>query len=192
MATFGTIKSKTAFSVIETIRLNPSLDIFPIMQYSGYIGENKNKIVSAAGMGLCSHVFFVDHDLRFPPNALAKLLSEDKDIIGGLYNFKHFPEEPMVKFFKKDGEWTAKLEESSLMAIPNKVFQAAAVGGGFLLVRMSVFNDLKKPYFPMEQDEEGNRSMTEDCGFMMKAQKAGYKVWCDPTLELKHIGDWEF
>ena len=192
VATAGTIKSKTAFSLIETVRLNPNLDIMPIMQYSGYIAENKNKIVTAAGIGLCSHVFFVDHDLKFSPNALPKLLHEDKDIIGGLYNYKHFPEEPMIKYYKPDGEWTAKLEESNLVAIPDKVFEVAAVGGGFLLVKMSVFNDLKRPYFPMEQDEEGNRAMTEDCGFFMEAQKKGYKVYCDPTLGLKHIGDAEY
>jgi hypothetical protein len=44
----------------------------------------------------------------------------------------------------------------------------------------------------MEQDEEGNRAMTEDCGFFLQAQKKGYKVWCDPTLGLKHVGDYEY
>ena len=192
VATQGTLKTKTAFSIIETIRLNKSIDFLPIFRHGGYIAENKAKIVETAQNCLCSHVFFVDHDMKFEPNLLPKLLSYDKGIVGAMYNYRYLPKEPMVKYLKPDGNWTAKLEESAIKEIPNELFEVGATGGGMLLVKMSVFNQIEKPYFKMEQDGEGNRVVTEDSGFYLAAQKKGMKVWCDPTQGVKHIGDMEF
>lgn len=192
VATQGTLKTKTAFSIIETIRVNKQLEFLPIFRYGGYIAENKAKIVEAAQNCLCSHIFFVDHDMKFEPYVLPKLLSYDKDIVGAMYNYRYLPLEPMIKYLKPDGDWTAKIEESAIKEIPNELFEVGATGGGMLLVKMSVFDKLKKPYFPMEQDGEGNRVVTEDSAFYLKAQKLGMKVWVDPTLNIKHVGDFEF
>lgn len=190
--TYGTIKSKTAFSIIETIRLNKDLEFLPIFRHGGYIGENKNKIVETAQNCLCSHILFVDHDMKFNPYVLPKLLSYDKGIVGAMYNYRYLPLTPMLKYFKEDGGWTSKLEESAIKKIPGELFEVAATGGGLLLIKMSVFDKLEKPYFAMEQDEEGNRALTEDSGFYEKAQVKGYKVWVDPNLSIKHIGDYEY
>jgi len=191
-STQGTLKTKTALSIIETIRLNKSIDFLPIFRFGGYIAENKAKEVEVAQNCLCSHIFFVDHDMKFDPNVVTKLLSYDKYIIGAMYNYRYLPIEPMVKFLKEDGDWTAKIEEAKIDKIPNKIFEVGATGGGMLLVKMSVFDKLKKPYFKMEQDGEGNRVVTEDSGFYLQAQKLGIKVWCDPSLGIKHLGDLEF
>ena len=192
VSTYGTIKAKTAFSIIEMIRINRQTEFLPIFTYGGYIAENKAREVTTAQNCLCSHIFFVDYDMKFEPVVLPKLLSYDKDIVGAMYNYRYLPLEPMVKYLKEDGEWTAKIEESAIKKIPNELFEVGATGGGMLLVKMSVFDKLTRPYFPMEQDEEGQRSMTEDSGFFLKAQAAGYKVWCDPTLNIKHVGDFEY
>ncbi len=186
--TYGTITSQTALSVIETVRLNPSFNFLPIFRHGGYIGENKVKIVETAQNCLCSHIFFIDHDMKFEPNVLAKLLSYDKDIIGALYNYRYLPLTPMLKYFTEDRKWTGELEKSAIKKIPNELFEVAAVAGGMMLIKMSVFDKLKKPYFGMEQDQDGNRVMTEDCSFFLKAQEVGYKVWCEPSLNIKHVG----
>ena len=192
VATAGTIKSKTAFSIIEMVRLNPEIEMMPIFTFSGYIGENKNRNTETAIKCLCSHILYIDHDMKFPPNTLAKLLFHDKDIVGGLYNYKQLPPEPMLKYFDNKGEWTPTLSKSTLGSIPNELFKVAAIGGGMMLVKMSVFEKLKKPYFSMEQDEAGNRSMTEDVGFLLQAQEKGFEVWCEPSLGIEHIGDFAF
>lgn len=190
--TFGTIKSKTAFSLIETVRVNKSLEFEPIFCYGGYIAENKAKIVRIAQMKLCSHIFFVDHDMKFGPEVLPKLLSYDKEIIGAMYYYRYLPLTPMLKYFKENGEWTHQLEKSAIKKIPDKLFEVAAVAGGMMLIKMSVFDKIKRPYFQMEQDEEGQRAITEDYGFFLKAQKVGCKVWCEPNLDIKHVADYEY
>lgn len=192
ISTQGTIHTSTAFSIIEMIRINKQIDFLPIMRRGGYIAENKAKEVETAQNCLCSHIFFVDHDMKFEPWVLPKLLSYDKDIVGAMYYYRYLPLEPMVKYLKEDGDWTAKLEESVIKKIPNELFEVGATGGGMLLVKMSVFDKLERPYFPMEQDEAGNRSVTEDSGFYLKAQAKGFKVWCCPSLNIKHEGFYEF
>jgi len=178
IASQGTIHTKTAYSVIETIRLNKQTEFLPIFRYGGYIAENKAKIVEIAQNCLCSHVFFVDHDIVFNHKAFATLLAHDKDIIGVDYNYRYLPLKKM----------TVDIGEKS----DKEPYIVKAVGGGFLLVKMKVFDKLKRPYFPMEQDEDGNRVVTEDFGFYEEARKAGFKVWCDPTLSIKHEGFYEY
>jgi hypothetical protein len=34
--------------------------------------------------------------------------------------------------------------------------------------------------------------MGEDLYFCRKARAWGLEVWCDPTIEIKHIGDYEY
>ena len=190
--TQGTIKTKTAFSIIEMIRLNPKLEFLPIFRFGGYIGENKAKIVDIAQQALCSHLLFIDHDMKFAPNLITKLLYPNKSVIGAMYYYRYLPLEPMLKFFNKDGKPVHNLKDSVIGKIPNKIFEVYAVAGGCLLIDMHVFNKIKKPYFGMEQDEEGNRSLTEDIAFFEKARAVGDKVWCDPTLGVKHCGEYEY
>jgi hypothetical protein len=57
---------------------------------------------------------------------------------------------------------------------------------------MSVFNKLTRPYFPMSFDDKGQVTVSEDIGFCEKAKDAGFDIWCDPTVEVKHYGDFAY
>lgn len=173
----GTIKSKTALCLMELMKL--PYEFFPIFSYGSYISENKEKIVEIARKNECSHIFFVDHDIKFNPKIVETILSQDKDIIGANYNYRFLPIMPMVKLFPETKE------------MPTEIFKAAAISGGCMLVKMSVFEKLSKPYFPMEYSE-GKVICTEDVGFCEKARKEGFDVWCDPLISVKHIGDYEY
>lgn len=185
MPTYGTIKSRMALSVMETIRVNKDIEFMPIFQHGGYIAENRSKIIDIAKEYLCSHVFFVDHDVVFQPDTLERLFAHDKDIVGTMYNYRTLPLQTVVKFFNEKGETVNSLDK-----IPEELFEVASTGIGCSLVKVSVFETLTKPYFPMEQNEEGTRVLSEDVGFYEKARNAGFKVYCDPTIVVKHIGDY--
>ena len=181
--TYGTIKSKTALTLLDTINQNKDLEFLPLFCHSGYIGENFNKIVRVAQDMLCSHIFFVEHDMVFPPDTIKRLLAHDVDAVGVLYNCRYLPLTKVNWFYGKDGEITKDAE------IPAELFEAPVMATGCALVKTEVFSKIDKPYFPMEQDEEGNRYLTQDVGFSEKIIKAGMKVWIDPTVECKHLGD---
>jgi len=181
--TGGLMKSKTAFSIIETIRNNKDLDFFPIFQYGSYVCENRERIVDIACMGLCSHILFVDDDMSFGSDTLSRMLAHDKDIVGTLYNFRKMPRETVVKFFDENGNTVNSIPE-----IPQELFKVAGIGTGLALVKTDVFDKIESPYFPIDRDKEGNIVLTEDIGFCERARDKGFDVWLDPTISVGHIG----
>jgi len=184
--TIGSIKSKTALSLLNTVNRSEH-EFLPIFQFGGYISENREKIIAVAQDQLCSHVFFVDHDMVFDHQALPLLMSADKDIIGASYNYRSMPRETMVKFYNEEGETVSKVAK-----MPESVFEAAGIPLGCSLIKMSVFDKLKTPYFPMKYDNKGWAVVSEDIGFCEKAKDEGFKIFCDPTINISHIGDFEF
>lgn len=179
--TGGLMKSKTAFSLIQTAM--QGLPVFPIFQYGSYVCENRERIVEIAGMNLCSHILFVDDDMSFEPDTLPRLLAHDKDIVGAMYNFRKLPRETVIKFFDENGKTV-----NSIPYIPKEIFKVAGLGTGLVLIKTSVFDALEPPYFPIERDTDGNMVLTEDIGFCEKARANGFDVWIDPTIKVEHIG----
>jgi hypothetical protein len=174
--TGGTIHARTAFSLIETVRLN-NYNFLPIFSYGNFAAENKEKIVRIAQDNLCSHLFLADCDMGFPTNAIEKLLAHNKDIVGTMYNYRFLPPTTVTKFFSEEPQ--------------EDVFKVAGAGTGLMLIRMTVFDKLKPPYFPMEF-EEGKMILTEDIGFCEKARENGFDVWIDKTIKVLHYGEYGF
>ena len=56
---------------------------------------------------------------------------------------------------------------------------------GCLLIRMSVFDALAKPYFRYVIDEVGGEIVGEDYVFCDRAREAGFRIWCDAALSLE-------
>ena len=175
--TGGIMTARTSLSIIETIRLNP-FDFFPIFSHGNFAATNKEKIVKIVKEHNCTHLLLVDCDMQFSPNALPALLDHNKDIVGVHYNYRKLPKETVTKFFDDKR--------------PEKLFKVAGIGTGFLLIKMSVFEKLSKPYFPMEWDNDGNFILTEDIGFSEKARKVGFNIWCDPNIIIKHLGEYAY
>ena len=185
--TYGTIKYKTALSLMELIRLNRQYEFLPIFRYGSIISENRERIIVIAKQQKCDYVFFVDSDISFEPSIINELLVHDKEIVSGMYHYRFLPKTPVNKFFNGQRETVNSIPE-----IPKELFSVPATGGGCLLVRASVFDEIQSPYFPMEYDEAGNVKVTEDIGFCEKVRAAGYSIWIDPNLHVRHTGDYDF
>lgn len=184
--TGGTIKTKTALTLVELVRTD-NYEFLPIFMTGNYVAENREKIVKIAQDTHCTHLFFVDADISFNSSVISILVNHDKDIVGGMYNYRFHPLTSVVKFFNEEGKTVTSIEN-----IPSDLFKVPALGAGCLLIKMSVFEKLQKPYFQVEQNEEGNVICTTDVAFCEQARDKGFDVWCDPTLLIKHIGDYEF
>ena len=116
---------------------------------------------------------FIDTDMLYENDGIERLLKQNKDIIGGMYNFRRLPIKNIVRDFKGQTE----------------TFKVSFLPTGFMLVKMSVFDKLEKPYFFYDYDDEHHLD-GEDAYFCRKAVKAGIDIWCDPTIKLKHIGQY--
>jgi hypothetical protein len=146
---------------------------------SSIVAEARNAGVALALEKGCDHLFFLDSDMVFPADALDRLLGYDRDIVGATYPKRVPPHEVLGTMV----EGAPAEPETGL--IPMRRLPT-----GCLLIRMSVFEALRRPYFRFTYDEASGRLTGEDYDFSDRAIAAGFGLWCEAALsfELGHIG----
>lgn len=151
-----------------------------------------------------THLFFMDSDMTFPREALARLLSRQKDIVGGVYfartdtpiphfyDFAREDERGVTWYRAKAAEYTGWLDEHPEQAAfaPNHVFtdsphsmvQCDAIATGCLLISRRVFEAMSDPWFECWPGMMGG----EDFKFCAAARSAGFDVWADLSVHCGH------
>lgn len=178
----GTIKTKTVFSLIRMLKNFP-LEYRFLEVEGSVLHINRERLVQKAIELGATHILFVDSDMIFPENALSKLLSHDKDIIGTTYHTKGL--EKIVTHKIQD-------KEISINEWHGELLKCTGVGTGFIFIKTEVFKKLKQPWFFWESNEKGELVTGEDVWFCRKAREAGYDIWCDISITMGHIGNYIF
>ncbi|PIU07240.1 MAG: hypothetical protein COT28_03845 [Methylobacterium sp. CG08_land_8_20_14_0_20_71_15] len=150
---------------------------------SSIVAEARNNGIKMAQEAGADYVFFVDSDMTFPPDTLLRLLVREQDVIGATYSRRT----PPLTFL---GDF---MPEQPADAPPGLV-EMARIPTGCLLIRMSVFQKLKAPYFRFRTCEESGQIVGEDYDFSDRVRALGYRIWCDPILSKKlgHLGQQTF
>ena len=150
---------------------------------TGSTEEGQHKIVDFAmyAKPSATHILFMDHDVIPRPNTLKRLLEHDKDIISGVY--------PMYQ--TRRIEWCLSREEPfkamQFEDLPNNLFKAKACCNGVMLVKIGVFENLKKPFWEtLSSDDKTSKTLGADLYFFRKALEAGYDLWVDPKVKCEH------
>ena len=138
----------------------------------------------------CTHILFIDSDMRFPQDMIERLLKHDLDIVATNCARRRMPTGPTAQLYKENGErelvWTMP-ESTGLQEV-------GSVGMGVMLIKREVFEALAEPWFetPWRVDKRGY--IGEDVFFCQKAAAAGFKIWIDHDVskEIGHIGTFEF
>ena len=142
-----------------------------------------------AGM---THILYVDSDMRFPKDTLARLLSHGKAIVGTNAVTRRFP--PMPTSYSaigpkpEDNVRVYTTEESTGLE------RVKTTGTGVILVDTQVFRQIPPPWFFTPYNPETFTFGGEDAYFCLKAGQAGIDVWIDQDLskEIRHIGTVEY
>jgi len=143
---------------------------------SNDVAWSRNEAVMHALRGEYTHLFFLDSDMVFPADALARLLAHGKPIVGATYIRQCAPYNLLGAFETPP---------------PKKgLHEALELPTGCLLINVAVLKRLKWPWFYWEYGTEPGQRTGEDIKFCRDARAAGYKVWCDMGLscELGHVG----
>jgi hypothetical protein len=140
------------------------------------ICQNRNTLVHEARKIDADFIMFIDNDMSFPPFVVDRLIywaeQEGLDILGCNYLFKTPPHKWMC-IPKKGTERLQSLQEVERMPT------------GMMLIRMSVFDNLEKPYFNYTGYTDDNGLATvgsEDFYFCDRAREKGIAVWMDTDL----------
>lgn len=183
----GTVQAKTMVSVVSLL-FETAVPVHLISQEGCYVHENRELIVREAQRAACTHVLFVDSDMLFTGDVLTKLLAHQKPIVGASYHYRRLPLETTVKIAGPDGTLAAVPAEE----IPTEPFSCYAVGTGLLLVALEVFAAMPQPWFSFKHRPTGELETGEDVWFCEQARAQGFAVWCDPTLRVRHLGQYAF
>jgi hypothetical protein len=151
---------------------------------------NREGAVRQAREQGCTHVLLLDSDMVFPADTLLRLLAAERDIVGCLYARRVHPYATLGCLVDPNAQGIAEAEE---------------MGIGCVLVRLSVFDKLRPPYFrcpPVEaldapefagMDLAGigaGDTIDDSIWFSKVMRRAGLTLWVDVplTLEIGHTG----
>lgn len=188
------IRPKTAQCLLDLVNLHKEIDFHILVAERGYtIAENRNYCVIQAQKNNSDYLFFVDDDMVFPKDTLQRLLTSQKDIIGVNSYSRCLPLSSTVGLMDSEGKYMHPDKYPAFeMKIPDVLFKAYFVGAGVLLINMEVFKKIKAPYFAFTTYKTGQVANGEDGMFCDKARKAGLEVWCEPSIDVGHLGEYEY
>lgn len=169
-------------NILDQMRKNYNVTLIIDSEYP--LDLSRNNIVQKAIKIGCEKIIFIDTDILVSVETLTKLLSYDYDIIGGVYNLKVKPYNPLIYEQVTENTYIEKLLYNM------DVTEVDGIGIGLCVIKMSVFETLPYPWFKNEWFFEYNRYgvLSEDLYFCREAKKKGYKIMCDPNLQATHVG----
>ena len=164
--------------------LSTPANFHAVVSTKGYnTAENRNWITAKAFQAGCTHLLLLDDDMVYTPDGINKLLAHKKEIVGAKYSVRRIVEDKSINH--EVIEYGDDRSETDL-------FKCQALGGGLLLIDLSIIPKMKTPLFWYKVLDIGMVEMSNDWWFCERAREAGYDVWCDPTIKLGHIGEYEY
>jgi GT2 family glycosyltransferase len=183
----GKIESKSVEGLMELCFEAASLKDYEFSLQVGqqmFIENARNLAVDYAIENNYDYILWVDDDMVVMPNSmvLTRLLAHDKDIVAPLFFTRKQPYMPLLfdKVVRADGCHTVY---DHRVDYKKGLEEVDAVGFGMVLTKVEVFKKIGNPYFVFTS------TFGEDVYFCAKAKSCGYKVYCDTTIDVGHIGD---
>jgi 2-polyprenyl-3-methyl-5-hydroxy-6-metoxy-1,4-benzoquinol methylase len=152
----------------------------------------RNAITEAALQVGADYLFMLDDDHVFDwrqgsavtpaydiPVKLIEHLESDPSmgICGALYYQRGSECKPVIMKEGRNGGYFWMRQDQ----ITNGLQPVAVTGGGCMMIKTSIFDRIKAPWFEAELD------MGTDIQICEKARKAGFGVYCDTSLQLGHV-----
>lgn len=132
------------------------------------------------------YVLWLDSDMIFPESLLIDLLEDIKgrDIVTGLYHMRRPPYRPVIWKKIRMGMTPAENESEAYDDYPKQeIFEVEGCGFGVVLMRTEVLKAVVDKYHELFAPMPG---YGEDLAFCIRARACGYKIHCDPRLQLGH------
>jgi hypothetical protein len=152
----------------------------------------RNAIVEGALQMACDYLLFLDDDhvidweTTSNPNSrygmvgqFIKHMEADPKIgiVGAVYYHRGAECRPVLMKEGKDGGFYWMRDDE----IRGELQEVAVQGGGCMMLRMSMFDRIRAPWFEPEFD------LGTDIQICKKAREAGFKVCCDTSIQIGHV-----
>lgn len=141
------------------------------------VWQNRNELMEWMRLEK-DDLLLLDSDVVFTPEDVEKMREhlETRDIITGVCVLGYHPHPPSL--FRKDSGRYRLLEP------PKEIEEIDGCGGAFLGISRKVIETVPEPFFPVRENE---REHGNDISFCIRAQKEGFKIVVDPSINVGHI-----
>lgn len=148
----------------------------------------RNMIVKKFLESDCDKLLFIDVDEIVEPHLALQLDAQDKDIIGAMVCSRVPEYKPCIA--KKNGD-----NLTTIFPYEKGRVEIDTIGMGATMIKRGVFKKMEKPYFYFSSKRDGinteDDNIGEDINFCLDAKEKGFKIYCDTSLNPKHIGNKE-
>lgn len=185
----GTVKAKTMTGVFAALAqlMSQGVGIVLADAEASYSYHNRWLAGKLAIEQNCDYLWMVDADNTIPGDAFFRLQAHDKDLVGAAYNYRRLPLMTTVKMLDDDGTIIIPYQ------LPDALFKCHAIGFGCVLIKVDALKRVPQPWFASAWDPvTGEMNRTDDVWFCERAKTVGIETWCDPTLDVKHTGDFQY
>lgn len=162
-----------------TTFVRPDLELPLFFAKGTYLPRARAALVNTAMEKGCTHILWLDADMRFPKDTLLHLLHHDKPVVAANYPTRQMPIEPTAEGL--DG----------MPVVSGEGLEAVkSCGMGVMLTDLDVFRKMGKPYFAIGYNRANDDYAGEDVFFCESARKAGFEVLVDHELSehVEHCG----
>ena len=154
------------------------------------IYDSRNRLAAMAVENECDYIMWFDSDMVFTPDTLERMMKvldehPEVDVLSGLYFRRGHPFTPVL-FSRLGIDENGLLDFADYNDIPDELFEIAGCGFGCVLMRTDMLLDIAAKegggvwFSPMA-------NAGEDCAFCIRARENGYKICCDPSIDLGHM-----
>jgi FkbM family methyltransferase len=164
------------------------------------VSRSRNSLTADFLESDCTHLLFIDTDLIFSNEHVARILAQPEPVVGGLYPKKQ--QGPLA--------WVINATEKPSPVLPSGLQRVRYVGTGFLRVARHVFEEMIRWFgddlaYTPDQDRVRTehdfwtvgtykyangfkRYLSEDWYFCQRWMDMGGDVYADTRIILKHVG----
>lgn len=149
--------------------------------------QERHELVQAALEMDCTHILFLDADMRFPKDTIVRLLAHREPVVAANYTKRRFPNIPVARTLDTGSPLFTLPDDRGLVPV-------STIGMGVMLVDLDVFRRLPAPWFQTGYLADTGDYVSEDVYFCALLREHGLSVLADQSLsqEVGHLGEMEF
>jgi len=146
----------------------------------------RNDLAKHAIANKTDYVLWLDSDVVFPNTLMEDLMEaiQGRDIVSGVYHMRREPFKPVLWKKLRQGMTVDENESEEYTDYPRDgIFEIEGCGFGVVLMRTQVLKDVMGKYREMFAPMPG---YGEDLSFCIRARGCGYRIHCDPKVQVGH------